>query len=98
MGHGVTRVEDSHHPRGYRELRSPAALRDLTLRKVSEQGGKCYVCGEEFKEVGEITTEHIEPRGMGAAWRDDHESNIAASHFLCNREKGSQRNFVKVTA
>lgn len=26
---GVQRIEDPHHPRGYRELRSPAEMRNL---------------------------------------------------------------------
>ena len=34
---GVQRVEDLHHPRGYRELRSPAEMRKLLNRKVSSR-------------------------------------------------------------
>jgi hypothetical protein len=37
---GVRRVEDPHHPRGYRELRSPAEMRKLLNRKIVEQGRK----------------------------------------------------------
>lgn len=33
---GVQRVEDPHHPRGYRELRSPAEMRKLMNRKIAE--------------------------------------------------------------
>ena len=40
---GVQRIEDPQHPRGYRELRSPAEMRKLLNRKVSEQGGKCAI-------------------------------------------------------
>ena len=36
---GVQRVEDPHHPRGYRELRSPAEMRKLLNRKIREQAG-----------------------------------------------------------
>src|SRR3954469_18894357 len=36
---GVQRVEDPHHPRGYRELRSPAEMRKLLNRKIVEQNG-----------------------------------------------------------
>jgi hypothetical protein len=36
---GVQWVEDPHHPRGYRELRSPAEMRKLMNRKIVEQGG-----------------------------------------------------------
>src|SRR5271165_6775620 len=31
---GVQRTEDPHHPRGYRELRSPAQMRKLLNRKI----------------------------------------------------------------
>ena len=34
---GVQRIEDPHHPRGYRELRSPAEMRKLLNRKIAEQ-------------------------------------------------------------
>ena|SRR5207245_11005678 len=37
---GVQRIEDPHHPRGYRELRSPAEMRKLLNRKrVSSRAG-----------------------------------------------------------
>jgi hypothetical protein len=38
---GVQRIEDSHHPRAYRELRSPAEMRKLLKRKIVEQDGIC---------------------------------------------------------
>jgi hypothetical protein len=34
---GVQRIEDPHHARGYRELRSPAEMKKLQNRKVAEQ-------------------------------------------------------------
>jgi hypothetical protein len=34
---GVKRVEDPHHPRGYRELLSPGEMRKLLNRKIVEQ-------------------------------------------------------------
>ena len=51
---GVQRIEDPHHPRGYRELRSPAEMRKLLNRKVVEQAGKCAICQEEFTDYNEI--------------------------------------------
>ena len=36
---GVRRVEDPYHPRGYRELRSPAEMRKLLNRKIVERTG-----------------------------------------------------------
>jgi 5-methylcytosine-specific restriction endonuclease McrA len=35
--------------------------------------------------------DHIEPKGMGGAWRDDHPENIQAVHRRCNLQKGSRR-------
>jgi hypothetical protein len=40
---GVQRVQDPHHQRGYRELRSPAEMRKLLNRKVRHQGGICAI-------------------------------------------------------
>jgi hypothetical protein len=51
---GVQRVEDLHHPRGFRELRSPAEMRKLMNRKIVEQGGKCAICKEEFTHYADI--------------------------------------------
>jgi len=51
---GVQRVEDRHHPRGYRELRSPAEMRKLMNRKVREQGGICAICHEDFTDYSDI--------------------------------------------
>lgn len=90
---GVRRVVDEHHPRGYREIRSAAALRRLLNRKIVEQERICALCEKEFTEYQDIVADHVEPRGMGSARRDDHPENIQAVHRLCNQEKGSQRNY-----
>ncbi len=88
---GVRRVEDPHHPRGYRELRSPAEMRKLLNRKIVEQDRKCAICHEEFTDYHDIVPDHRDPKGMGGAWRDDHPNNIQATHWWCNGEKGSTR-------
>ncbi|MGC1362686.1 MAG: HNH endonuclease signature motif containing protein [Silvibacterium sp.] len=88
---GVQRIEDPHHPRGYRELRSPREMRRLMNRKILEQKGKCALCEESFSDYSDIVPDHISPKGMGGAWRDDHPDNIQAVHWWCNREKGSSR-------
>ena len=88
---GVQRVEDPHHPRGYRELRSPAEMRKLLNRKIREQAGICTICHEEFTEYNDVVPDHRNPKGMGGAWRDDHPDNIQAVHWWCNDEKGSTR-------
>ena len=88
---GVRRVEDPHHPRGYRELRSAAEMRKLLNRKIVEQGRKCAICNEEFTDYNDIVPDHRDPKGMGGAWRDDHPDNIRATHWWCNGDKGSTR-------
>jgi hypothetical protein len=50
---GVQRIEDPHHPRGYRELRSPAEMRKLLNRKIVEQDRKCAICHEEFTDYND---------------------------------------------
>ncbi len=89
--HGVQRIEDPHHPRGYRELRSPAEMRKLLNRKIREQAGICAICYEEFTDYNDVVPDHRNPSGMGGAWRDDHPDNIQAVHWRCNDEKGSTR-------
>ena len=86
---GVQRIEDPHHPRGYRELRSPAEMRKLLNRKITEQNGICAICFEEFTDYNDVVPDHKEPKG--GAWRDDHPDNIQAVHFWCNSKKGSGR-------
>ena len=88
---GIRRVEDPHHPRGYRELRSPAEMRKLVNRKIRLQGGICAICRAEFTDYNDIVPDHRNPKGMGGAWRDDHPDNIQATHYWCNDEKGSTR-------
>lgn len=51
---GVQRVDDPHHPRGYRELRSPAEMRKLLNQKIVDQDRKCAICHEEFTDYGDI--------------------------------------------
>ena len=55
---GVQRVEDPHHPRGYRELRSPAEMRKLLNRKILEQAGICAICHEEFTDYNDVVPDH----------------------------------------
>ena len=55
---GVQRIEDPHHPRGYRELRSPAEMRKLLNRKIVEQDRKCAICHEEFTDYNDVVPDH----------------------------------------
>jgi hypothetical protein len=52
---GVQRIEDPHHPRGYRELWSPAETRKRLNRKTVEQDRKCAICHEEFTDCDETS-------------------------------------------
>ena len=88
---GVRRIEDPLHPRRYRELRSNGEMRKLLDRKIVSQGGKCGICDNAFTDYSDVVLDHISPRGMGGAWRDDHPDNIQAAHWWCNGEKGSIR-------
>ncbi len=88
---GIRRIDDPQHPRGYREVRSNAEMRKLVDRKIAAQNGICALCNEKFTDYYDIVPDHISPRGMGGAWRDDHPDNIQAVHWWCNGEKGSSR-------
>jgi HNH endonuclease len=88
---GVRRIDDPQHPRGYRELRSNGEMRKLLDRKIIAQNGICGICKEKFTDYSDVVPDHICPRGMGGAWRDDHPDNIQAVHWWCNGEKGSSR-------
>ena len=91
LGLGVQQVEDPHHPRGYREIRSSSEMRKLLNRKIVEQSGRCAICQKEFMEYSDIVPDHKHPKGMGGAWRDGHPENIQAVHRFCNSEKESCR-------
>ena len=88
---GVRRIDDSQHPRGYREIRSNAEMRKLMDRKIAAQSGMCALCAGQFTDYNDTVPDHINPRGMGGAWRDDHPDNIQVVHWWCNGEKGSSR-------
>jgi hypothetical protein len=88
---GVQRIEDPHHPRGYRERRSKAEMRQVLDRKIVEQNRQCAICQMAFTNYSDIVPDHKDPRGMGGSRRDDHPENIQAVHWWCNGEKGSTR-------
>jgi hypothetical protein len=88
---GVQRIEDPHHPREYRELRSKAEMRKILDRKIVEQKRLCAICKVAFTNYNDIVPDHIDPRGRGGSRKDDHPENIQAVHLWCNGEKGSTR-------
>ena len=46
------------------------------------------LCDSLFTNYDDIVPDHINPKGMGGAWRDDHPENIQAVHWWCNGDKG----------
>jgi ABC-type multidrug transport system ATPase subunit len=58
---GVQRIQDPHHPRGYRELRSPSEMRKLLNRKIREQAGISAICHEDFTDCNVIVPDHRDP-------------------------------------
>lgn len=88
----IRRIEDPHHPRGYREWvgRRELARRTVTLID-SGQFQRCYVCHGRFTTYNPPTLEHITPKGSGGSTHDDHPENLALSHWRCNISKGSRR-------
>lgn len=91
VGPGIQRIDDKHHPRGFREKRTVAALRPILMQKIQDQDALCAICGKPMDDLANIAPDHIDPKGSGGAWHDDHESNIqAVHHHPCNLEKGSK--------
>jgi len=90
---GVRRIRDqfADHPDGYRYKLSHAEMRKVLLKKIEEQDGKCAGCGKAFETLIGISPDHIKPRGMNAARRDDRAENIQALCDACQYEKGSRR-------
>lgn len=90
---GVRRIRDEHarHPDGYRYRLSNGEMNKVLVKKVAEQHGDCSICHEPLTDMNDVVPDHMEPRGMGGAWRDDRAENIGAVHSKCNLEKGSQR-------
>lgn len=91
VGRGEWRIEDPHHPRGYRVRLSKGRMAQLLMDKVVEQDRKCLICHETFDDMREVTPNHNEPSSMGGAWRDDSPDNISAVHGRCNTDLGSRR-------
>jgi hypothetical protein len=47
-------------------------------RKITVQNGVCALGKCPVADYNDIVPDHIKPRGMGGAWRDDHPDNIQA--------------------
>ncbi len=90
---GVRRIDDPHHPRGYREICSNAELRRRKHALMSAGVLECFYCHGDLRksDYAEIDLSHIEPKGMGGARHDDHRDNLTLAHRKCNLENGSRR-------
>ena len=73
--------------------RTPIASRDAEAAEPKNRRARREVRNlpPAFTDYNEIVPDHIEPKGMGGAWRDDHPENIQAVHRRCNLQKGSRR-------
>jgi len=86
----IRRIDDQHHPRGYREWVGPQELARRRQELIDAPGPKlCYV--HKGQIIGEPTLEHIIPKGSGGSTHDDHRENLALSCWGCNADKGSRR-------
>ena len=87
--------EDVHvYPDG-REVCQPTDKGTVEYRRRAlvawrAQGGRCALCGRPLR-LQQSTVDHIQPRGMGGARRDDRQENLQVTCWPCNYEKGSKR-------
>jgi hypothetical protein len=75
---GVRRIDDHHHPRGYREIRSNVEMRKLLDKKIVTQNCECAICNEKFTDYSDIVQDHINP----AAWEEHGETIIRTTFRL----------------
>lgn len=95
----VWRVEDIYHPRGWRELCTPAERRRRKHALMAQGKWDCIHCGKDVRftpngehgsQYEDIELCHREACGMNGAKRDDSWENIGLGHKICNRENGSR--------
>lgn len=88
----MRQIVDPASERGAREIVDSAEIIRRLSAKIIEQNGMCGLCWEPLPDdISRIAPDHINPRGMDGAWRDDHPSNLQATHVKCNLDKGSRR-------
>lgn len=85
---GVQRIEDPHHPRGYRELRSKAEMRKLLNRKIVEQNRQCAICQVVFTSYSDIVPDHIEAERNGRGTERRPARQYSGCALLVQRGKG----------
>jgi 5-methylcytosine-specific restriction endonuclease McrA len=89
----VRRIDDPTEECGYREICSPAELRRRGLILLKEQKNICPLCKKPIEDMRDMEVDHKLPKGMNGGRRQDAMWNLQATHYLCNRAKGSIRNF-----
>jgi hypothetical protein len=82
----IRRIEDPHHPRGFRELRSPAEMRKLLKRRVTEQKGIRAICHEEFTDYNDIVPDHRDAERDGRSANKDRCQNLVIESDLSDVE------------
>ena len=85
---GIRRIEDPQHPARIPGIRSNGEMRKLLDRKIAAQNGICALCKKRFTDYSDIVPDHINPRGMGGAWRDDHPGQHSGCPLVVQRRKG----------
>lgn len=86
----VERVEDQFHPRGYREVCSPAEMRRRKLEFIEKQSGLCALCERPLSpDPRLVQLDHKKTMPAGCR-KDDHRENLHAVHPICNYDKGSK--------
>ncbi len=75
---GVRRVEDQHHPRGYRELRSNGEMRKLLDRKIVDQKGNAH----SVMDSSPITATWYPTTSIPGAWTELGETIILKTSRL----------------
>lgn len=53
---------------------------------ITKYGAVCYICGEPFKKMKDITFDHVIPVSKGGL---DELSNFMLAHYHCNTAKGN---------
>jgi len=88
---GVRRIDDPLHARGYREIRSNAEMQKLLDKKIVAQNGEYAIFHMRFADYADIVPDHINHRGIGGAWRDNHPEKHSDCPLVVQRGKGSRR-------
>ncbi len=85
MAQGYSASRGGTTTRGYGS-KHQGAVRQLRAR-VARTGEPCWLCGEPFGSLADVTADHILPLAHGGT---DDPSNYAPAHAACNARRGGQ--------